>query len=61
MEALIWEFTSELLCAPDQLEDGLDRMIERERDNSRGDPYREARVWLEKLPKLTLCVAAIKT
>ncbi len=38
-----------MLCAPDQLEAGLDRMIERERDNSSGDSDREAKVWLEKL------------
>jgi hypothetical protein len=49
METLIWRFTSGILCAPDQLEAGLDRMIERERDNSSGDTDREAKVWLEKL------------
>jgi hypothetical protein len=34
---------------PEQLRDDLERMIEQERGELYGDPYRETKVWLEKL------------
>ena len=40
---------SELLTDPERVRAGLEEMIERERNGSRGDPDREARAWAEKL------------
>jgi hypothetical protein len=49
VEAHVWRFVSDLLKDPDRLRAGLDRMIEQERDGSRGEPEWEAKTWLEKL------------
>src|SRR3712207_3761572 len=51
VEARVWRFVSDLLKDPDRLQAGLDKMIEQERDASRGEPEREAKTWLEKLAK----------
>lgn len=51
-ETLVWKFVSDLLRDPDRLRSGLERMIEQERDKSRGDPEREAKVWLHKLAEV---------
>ena len=48
----VWEFVSGYLKNPDRLREGLDQMIEEERKGTRGDPEREARVWLDKLAEL---------
>jgi site-specific DNA recombinase len=48
-EYLVWGFVSELLKDPSRLRAGLDRMMEQERDASRGDPSGEAQTWLERL------------
>jgi Recombinase zinc beta ribbon domain len=38
VEEVIWQFTTELLTEPEQITDGLDRLIEQERSRLRGDP-----------------------
>ncbi len=49
LEQRIWELVSDLMKSPEQLREDLERMIELERKGTRGDPEREAKVWLEKL------------
>jgi len=49
LERRIWEFVSDLMKNPDRLREDLERMIELEHEGTRGDPEREAKVWLEKL------------
>ncbi len=49
LEALVWKFVSGLLQDPERLRRGLEELIAREREGLRGDPNREASVWLEKL------------
>jgi site-specific DNA recombinase len=49
VESRMWEFVSDLLKDPNRLRAGLDRMIEQERDGSRGKPEWEVKTWLEKL------------
>jgi hypothetical protein len=51
-EALVWGLVTDLLTDPERLRVGLEEMIEREREGSRGDPEREARVWLDKLAEV---------
>jgi len=51
-EAEVWEFVCGYLKDPDRLREGLDQMIEEEHKCTRGDPEREARVWLDKLAAL---------
>jgi hypothetical protein len=42
-------FVFGLLTDPEQLREDMERMVELERKNVRGDPEREAKVWLDKL------------
>src|SRR5215204_4444598 len=49
VESQIWGFVSDLLKDPKRLREGLEEMIERERDEVRGDPDREAKAWVNKL------------
>jgi site-specific DNA recombinase len=49
VETLIWGFVSDLLKDPKRLREGLEEMIERERDEVRGDPDREAKAWANKI------------
>jgi site-specific DNA recombinase len=49
IEPAVWELVSNLLTDSERLRAGLDEMMERERKGSRGDPDREAKVWLERL------------
>jgi len=49
IEAAVWELVSGLLQDPERLRQGLEDMIDREREGLHGDPTREARTWLEKL------------
>jgi site-specific DNA recombinase len=49
VESQIWGFVSDLLKDPKRLREGLEEMIERERDEVRGDPDREAKAWANKL------------
>jgi len=48
----VWELVSELLQDPQRVRDDLERMIEREREELRGDPEREAKTWLQKLSEV---------
>jgi site-specific DNA recombinase len=49
IEPAVWDLVSELLTDPERLRVGLDTMVEQERSGLRGDPDREAKVWLERL------------
>jgi len=49
LEPAVWDLVSGLLKDPERLRDGLERIIEEERKGVRGDPEREARMWLEKI------------
>lgn len=46
---MVWNLVSGLLRDPERVRVGLDAMIERECKALRGDPEREAKVWLDKL------------
>jgi hypothetical protein len=48
----VWELVSSLLKDPQRLRAGLEELIEQERAGLRGDPDREAKLWLEKLSEL---------
>ena len=47
----MWAFDSSLLKDPERLRAGMDRLIEQERNNRRGDSDREAQVWAETITK----------
>ena len=49
IESMVWGLVSELLSDPEKVRVGLEKMIVRERNGSRGDLNWEARVWAEKL------------
>jgi hypothetical protein len=49
LEGRVWEFVFGLLTDPEQLREDMERMVELERKNVRGNPEREAKVWLDKL------------
>ncbi len=49
MEQRVWSFVSSLLKKKDLLREGLEQMIENERDGACRDPEREAKAWLDKL------------
>jgi site-specific DNA recombinase len=49
LETRVWNEVSDLMKSPDTLMADLERMIELERQDKRGDPDREAKVWLDKL------------
>jgi hypothetical protein len=49
MEPQVWELVSGIMKDPEQLRDDLERMIDQERKGLHGYPYREAKVWAEKL------------
>jgi hypothetical protein len=49
LEPAVWDLVSGLLKDPERLREGPERMIEEERKGVRGDPEREARMWLEKI------------
>jgi site-specific DNA recombinase len=52
LETQVWNEVSGLMKSPDQLTADLERMIELERQDNRGDPDREAKVWLDKLTEV---------
>jgi flagellar motility protein MotE (MotC chaperone) len=52
VEPDVWELVSELLQDPQRVRDALERMIEREREELRADPEREAKTWLQKLSEV---------
>jgi site-specific DNA recombinase len=52
METQVWEVVSGIFKDPKRLRADLERMIELEREDVRGDPDREAKAWLEKLAEI---------
>jgi site-specific DNA recombinase len=52
VEALVWEFVSDMMKNPEQLREDLERVVEQERRTMRGDPEREANAWLDKLAEV---------
>jgi site-specific DNA recombinase len=49
LEPLVWGYISGVMKDPEQLRADLDAMIELERKSVRGNPDREAKMWLDKL------------
>ena len=50
LEQRVWEYVRGLLLQPERLQAGLERYVEREREQVlRRDPDKEAKVWLEKI------------
>ncbi len=49
LEEQVWRFVYGILTDPDRLRRGLDAMIEEKRSVMRGDPDKEANVWLDKI------------
>jgi site-specific DNA recombinase len=52
VEQRVWEFVSDLMKDPDELQADLERMIELEKRSAHGDPEREAKAWLDKLAEV---------
>jgi site-specific DNA recombinase len=52
IESEVGSLVSELLQDPERLRANLERMIELEREEARGDPAKEARIWAEKLAEV---------
>ena len=52
LEDHVWGFVAGLLKDPDRLRAGLERMVERERASSRGNPDEEVRAWVERLGQI---------
>ena len=48
----MWELVCDLLTEPEQLQRDLEKMIEQEQRGERGDPDREAKVWLQKISEV---------
>jgi site-specific DNA recombinase len=51
-EEAMWEFVSRVLKDPDRILAGMDVLIEQKRAELRGDPEREAKVWLERIAEV---------
>jgi site-specific DNA recombinase len=51
-EEEVWKFVSGILKAPVSLEEGLEEMIERERNGTRGAPEKEAATWLGRISEV---------
>jgi site-specific DNA recombinase len=51
-EEAMWEFVSRALKDPRRILAGIDALIERKRTELRGDPDRDAKVWLERLAEV---------
>jgi site-specific DNA recombinase len=49
LEDRVWRFVSGMLKEPEQLRADLERVVELERRDTRGDPERETKAWLDKL------------
>jgi hypothetical protein len=52
LESRIWDAVSNILKDPEQLRADLDTMIELERGNTRGDPFKETKLWADKLAEV---------
>jgi hypothetical protein len=48
----VWEFASDLLKDTDRLRARLDRVIDQEREASRGEPEWQVKSWLKKLAEV---------
>jgi DNA repair ATPase RecN len=48
----VWEFISGLLKDPEMLREGLEKMIEAEREGMRGDPGMQDKAWLERIAEV---------
>jgi len=48
-EAKVWQYVRALMANPEELRADLERMIEIKRKETRGDPEREAKAWLDRL------------
>ena len=48
----IWRYVRDLMEKPEELRADLERMIELKRKETRGDPEREAKTWLDKLAEV---------
>lgn len=51
-EAAMWEFVSRAMKNPERILVGMDALIEQKRAELRGDPDREAKVWIERLAEV---------
>ena len=49
LEPAVWELVSGLLKEPERIREGLEQLINEERQGMRGDPVQEQTVWLQKL------------
>jgi site-specific DNA recombinase len=52
IEPLVWAHVCEMLMDPERLQAGLERLIEKERAPTHGDPDREAREWTDRIVAL---------
>jgi site-specific DNA recombinase len=52
LEPLVWDYVSGVMKDPEQLRDDLDRMIELERRERRGDPDKATKLWADKLVEI---------
>jgi site-specific DNA recombinase len=49
IEPLVWAHVCEMIMDPERLQAGLERLIEKERAQTHGDPDREARGWADRI------------
>src|SRR5918997_693866 len=52
IETQVWEAVSGLMKDPEQLRSDLQKVIEQERRDIRGEPLRQTKVWLDKLAEV---------
>jgi len=52
LEADVWGFVTDLLLDPDRLREGLEEMIEQERESLRADPQKQVRTCVARLDEL---------
>ncbi len=52
IETSVWKLICTLLMNPEQLRKDLEKMIEQERQGSRGDPDREVKAWLQRISEV---------
>jgi hypothetical protein len=52
LEEQVWALVSDVLLNPKRLEDGLRRMVEKERSVFQGNPEEEAKTWAKRLAKV---------
>jgi hypothetical protein len=52
IETQVWKAVSGLMKDPEQLRSDLQKVIEQERRDIRGEPLRETKVWLDKLAEV---------